>query len=92
MTIICLNMRKKFPYSLLTDDFGILDEDDLASNSCAAIPTPFSKRNLAFPYWQCFEVNDTEVSCIDIGPYENSKQRSSLMKIKVQTIEKPLSI
>jgi hypothetical protein len=83
-----LQLNKEFPYALLTDDFGILNRDDLATNSCMGEPVPFAKRNLAFPYWQCFEVQNIKLICEDMGPYENSKERSALMKFKIHSNEK----
>jgi hypothetical protein len=34
--------KSKFPYALITEDYGILNSDDLETNSCIARPTTFS--------------------------------------------------
>jgi len=67
-------LRKEFPHGLLTDDFGILNKQDLRINTCIAEPMPFSseKRVSPYPYWQCFEVKDSEMICErgKFDPYE----------------------
>lgn len=58
-------LKKEFPYGLLTADFGILSKQDLKTNTCIAEPKPFSKENRAspYPYWQCFEVKNSKMIC-----------------------------
>ena len=49
----------KYPYGLLGDDYGILNEDDLGTYAWIVTePVPFSQRksNLAYMYWQCFPI------------------------------------
>src|SRR4051794_7468672 len=55
--------RIKYPYSLIGDDFGILNEDDLAANTCDAIPQPFSYKSMAFIYWECFQTHNVSFIC-----------------------------
>ncbi|OFZ81316.1 MAG: hypothetical protein A2583_10335 [Bdellovibrionales bacterium RIFOXYD1_FULL_53_11] len=54
---------KNYPHSLIGEDFGILNEEDLAINTCTALPEPFSKDSISFPYWQCFETKYTNFLC-----------------------------
>ena len=58
-------LKKEFPYGLLTDDFEILNKQDLKINTCIAEPMPFSyeKRVSSYPYWQCFEVKNSKMTC-----------------------------
>lgn len=58
-------LKTEFPYALLTDDFGILNKQDLKINTCIAEPVPFSfdKRASSYPYWQCFEVKNSKMTC-----------------------------
>lgn len=56
-------LRARYPYGLLGDDFDILNEDDLAINTCGVLVVPFSEKSMAYPYWQCFRIEDTFVSC-----------------------------
>ena len=60
-------LKSKFPYGLLTDDFGILTNDDLAINDCLATPTPVAVRSHAYSYWQCFESKKISFSCDSSG-------------------------
>ena len=64
-------LKKEFPYGLLTDDFGILNKQDLKTNTCIAEPTPFSGQDKTspYPYWQCFEVKNSKMIC-ERGKYD----------------------
>lgn len=65
-------LKKDFPYGLLTDDFGVLNKQDLKTNTCIAEPIPFFKEAKAspYPYWQCFEVKETKMVC-ERGTYDS---------------------
>jgi hypothetical protein len=71
-----------FPYGLLTDDYGILNLDDLKINACEAIPTPFSgkKTSTPYPYWQCFEVKNSKMVC-EPGKYDPHEQEFMSMLV-----------
>ena len=60
----------KYPYGLLTDDFGILNEHDLNRNAEENNPIPFdfSKRT-NYSYWQCFPTQQVTLIC-DKGWFE----------------------
>lgn len=64
-------LKKAFPYGLLTDDFGILNKQDLKTNTCIAEATPFSEKDKisSYPYWQCFEVKNSKMIC-ERGKYD----------------------
>jgi hypothetical protein len=64
-------LKKEFPYGLLTDDFGVLNKQDLKTNTCIAEPTPFSEKDQvsSYPYWQCFEVKNSKMIC-ERGKYD----------------------
>lgn len=55
----------RYPYALLTDDYGVLTEEDLKINSCDTIPSPFSEKDLSspYPYWQCLEAKTANLAC-----------------------------
>ena len=64
-------LKSKFPYGLLTDDYGILTKSDLAINDCIATPIPFTDQSISYPYWKCFETKDITLKCeIDDIPDE----------------------
>ena len=52
-----LNLKSKFPYALITEDYGILTSDDLEINGCIAKPTPFYEDSISYPYWRCLPLN-----------------------------------
>ena len=56
-------VNSEFPYALLTSDFGILKQEDLAINSCFAKPVPFSESSTSYFYWQCFEARQSNLFC-----------------------------
>jgi hypothetical protein len=53
-------LQRKYPYGLLTDDFGILKENDLLADTVTATPTPYKINEFqpAFRRWQCFPTKD----------------------------------
>lgn len=55
--------KADFPYGLLTDDFGILNKEDLNINTCVARAEPFSEDSHSYPYWQCFETKNSDLIC-----------------------------
>jgi len=72
------SIKKKYSNVLLTDDYGILNENDLASYTWEVKPPPFwvaVKNELPRNYWQCFpreriaviiEDFDLEGSCTEL--------------------------
>lgn len=77
-------LKKKYPYGLLTNDFGILSESDLAINTCYGMVDPVSSGNGAYPYWQCFETKNTKFECAR-GDYDNEEK--SMMTIMAIVVE-----
>ena len=79
-----------FPYALLNDDFGILNLNDLALNSCATSPLPFGEDSNAYPYWQCFEVKKVKFWCDPAGRDDNSTAETALLWINVKSLPIPI--
>jgi len=76
-------LKQLYPYALLTDDFGILNNEDLKINQCIAEPSLFSEKNLtAYPYWQCFEIKDVRVFCKGKKYSAEDKSRMTMLIIK----------
>src|SRR3989338_2142108 len=65
---------KKYPYAVLGNDFGILNEDDLAINSCDASPMPFGPNSISYSYWQCFQTKDVSFVC-DHGGIQDKRTK-----------------
>lgn len=62
------DLKKKYPFTLLTDDYGILNEIDLDSELDGVKHPPlFSHRNRVFIYWQCFPRDSIRISLEDLG-------------------------
>lgn len=62
------DLKKKYPYTVLTDDYGILNEIDLDSElDGVKHPSLFSHENRAFIYWQCFPRDSVRISLEDLG-------------------------
>lgn len=56
-------LKRAFPYGLLTDDYGVLTIEDLKINACVAEAAPFSEKSHSYPYWQCFESKVAHLNC-----------------------------
>jgi hypothetical protein len=65
---ISLEAKKKYPYPLLTNDDGILNEQDLANYAHGMPPRPFNLENSGgYNYWQCFPRNKISITLRDFG-------------------------
>lgn len=75
-------LKNIFPYALLTDDFGILNKDDLKINQCIAVPSPFSEeKSSSYPHWQCFAGKDVKMICDGKKYSEEDKARMTMLVI-----------
>lgn len=62
------DLKKKYPYTVLTKDYGILNEIDLDSELDGVKHPPlFSHKNRAYIYWQCFPRDSVRISLEDMG-------------------------
>lgn len=52
---------KKFPYQLISNDYGILNERNLKRYVDDTIPKPFNWEITGFDYWQCFPIKKVTV-------------------------------
>lgn len=76
-------LKEKYPHGLLTDDYGILNIDDLAINTCDGEPSLYGTGNLAYQYWQCFPTKDVSFEC-DEGDYDSSYgEVTAIMAFKI---------
>lgn len=53
-------LQKKYPYGMLTNDYGILNERDLLADTEDAEPSPYRINEFqpAYRRWQCFPTKD----------------------------------
>lgn len=76
-------LKEKFPYALLGDDYGILTVSDLATNACGRFSEPLdsdSDTSKSYLYWQCFESKTISFDCEEYTSY-SQKGLSGLIVI-----------
>jgi hypothetical protein len=66
---ISLAAKQKYPFPLLTEDYGILNEHDLALYSYIynVNPRPFTGKPSGLNYWQCFPRENISITLEDMG-------------------------
>lgn len=65
---VTASVQKKYPYSVLTDNYGILNEKDLDTNKEGIKPPPHLPKNgYGYIYWQCFPRDTISISLKDMG-------------------------
>ena len=61
-------LKQKYPFSVLTEDYGILNEIDLNSDfDGIEFPKNSPKNGDFYLYWQCFKRDDVSIILRDIG-------------------------
>jgi len=77
-------LKSKFPYGLLGDDYGVLTLKDLAINACDVTPKPFNSAAHYYPYeyWQCFERKSISFSCDSNGIPDEHEGVMGLIVVK----------
>lgn len=61
-------VKQKYPYTVLTNDYGILNEEDLDSYHDGVKPPPFfPKKGYGYIYWQCFPRDKISIILKDMG-------------------------
>lgn len=68
---VSLAAKQKYPFTLLTDDYGILNEHDLSFYIPYLYPAPcFLKEGSSYIYWQCFPPPDGKMRATDCANTE----------------------
>lgn len=81
-------LKAHYPYGLIGDDFGLLTEEDLATNTCDAYPSPFYwGKNMAYSYWQCFFLRDTKLECSSLGYDPAIKEETGYLSLEARSKE-----
>lgn len=76
--------KQKYPYQLLTDDYGILGENDLAAYASRIKSVPFTGKELGRHYWQCFPRDHVAMTLEDWGySSENFGWKDTISDLKV---------
>lgn len=81
--------KKKYPYILITEDYGILNENDLASCTWGrGKPGPaFTKQGGNTDYWQCFPRNQISVTLKDSGESPEECKGTTIAHLSLQILE-----
>ena len=75
-------LKKEFPLGLISDDYGILEIQDLRSNACVARPYAFLKGEWGiYEIWQCFEVKKSNFDCEIGGRDDDTKEIMAMLVI-----------
>lgn len=77
-------IRLKYPYGILTEDYGMLSDEDFRINACIATPAPVSETKISnYPIWQCFETRDFKTTCE--GAVFDSDEGSQMTSLVIST-------
>ena len=81
-----IKIKQKYPNVLLTDDYGILSENDLVTPPGYGKPEPFSvKDGVDYNYWQCFPRERVTLNLEDKGyPPTGSKQDGNYGELTIK--------
>jgi hypothetical protein len=90
---ISLAAKQKYPFTLLTNDYGILNDHDLSFYLSYLHPAPFPPKKEATGciYWQCFPRENISITLEDYGYFENDfrKGKDTLGNIEISAMVKP---
>lgn len=84
--------KNKYPYPLLTKDYNILSENDLAAYTWGMKQRPFTEKEDSggYNYWQCFPREMISINLEDMGySSENFGWKDTLADLKIEVWIKP---
>lgn len=75
MQLLAINAKslKKYPYQLITNDYGILNEANLRRYVDGIISEPFHWNITGFDYWQCFATKNVS-AWYEKGEYDSDEK------------------
>ncbi|MGE0632176.1 MAG: hypothetical protein AB7O96_07190 [Pseudobdellovibrionaceae bacterium] len=77
-------LQKKYPEGMLTQDFGILSEEDLKHYYNNGDPHRLGERFSNFGYWICAPISQVNFSCDDFGKNEDDGEHYGEAEIKIR--------
>lgn len=89
---VSLAVKQKYPFTLLTKDYDILNERDLSFYLPYLHPAShFPKTGSGCIYWQCFPRENISITLEDYGYFENDfrKGEDTLGNIEIRAMVKP---
>jgi hypothetical protein len=91
VSAISKDIKQKYPYPLLTDDYGILNENDIAAYTWGLEPRPFTIQGFSgvYNYWQCFPREYIEVTLTDTGATASEFGKDTIADLLIRVRIKP---
>ena len=88
---ISANINKEYRYTLLTEDYDILTDNDLAAYTWGMPPRPFDgEESGGYNYWQCFPREHISMTLEDFGySSEDIEWKDTLSDITLLASNKP---
>jgi len=89
---VTVEAKNKYPYPLLTDDYSILTENDLAAYTWGMRPRLFTEKEDSggYNYWQCFPREIISINLEDMGySSENFGWKDTLADLRIEVWVKP---
>jgi hypothetical protein len=88
---ISVDIKKKYPYPLLTDDYGILNKNDIAAYTWGLKPRQFTAEGPSgeYTYWQCFPRKSITVTLKDTGQTASEFGKDNIADLQIRVSVKP---
>lgn len=89
---VTLAAKQKYPFPLLTKDYDILNEHDLALYSYIRNinPAPFTGKFSGLNYWQCFPRENISITLEDNGYFaEEFGKKDTIGDLEIRAMIKP---
>lgn len=88
---VSLAAKQKYPFTLLTDDYGILNDHDLSFYLSYIHPAPFfpKKEAMGYVYWQCFPRENISVTLEDYGEFVEEFKKDTVGELNIEVMAKP---
>lgn len=88
---INLAAKQKYPFTLLTQDYGILNKHALAFYTQYLKPAPFlPKEDFGYIYWQCFSRENISITLEDNGYFaEEFGTKDTIGDLQITGMVKP---
>src|SRR3989338_7618395 len=78
-------LKAAYPFGLMGDDYGILNEEDLATNTCNAQAVPFAlDADNNYPYWRCYSTTDAALRCDGLDYDEDEKSMMVILALEIR--------
>jgi len=83
------NLNSHYPYGLIGDDYGILNDEDLAVNTCntSQVASFAEGKNMTYSYWQCFPIKYAQMKCDSLGYDVVEKKEKGYLEIEAQNAQ-----